>query len=330
MIARRELITLLGGAAASSLWPLAARAQQGDRARRVAVLFGVLERDPKAQKDSALFKQALAEHGWTEGRNLQIDFRFAVELGASRAAMAELLHLAPDVIYTWGGVTTRAARQQTQTIPIVFIGPSTTVTDVNVARPQGNITGFPFLYPSIAGKWVELIKEADPRVARVAAVVGPDASADNDYLPYIKQAATALGVSVTIAKVEGEAQLEHTIDGFAAAANGGLISVPGNATGTAEHESLLRKLASKHRLPVVHWDNSYPVEGGLMSYASSFEDLHRRAAGYVDRLLRGAKVSDLPIERPTKFELLINVKAAKDIGLALPESLLLRADQVIE
>jgi putative ABC transport system substrate-binding protein len=327
MIRRRKFITLLGGAAA---WPVAARAQQDGRVRRVGVVFGTSEADPKSQRDAAIFKEELAKLGWNEGRNLQIDFRFAVALGPSQTAIVELLRLAPDVIYVWGGSPSRAARQQTQTIPIVFIGPSTTVADVNVARPQGNITGFPFLYPSIAGKWVELIKEVDPRVARVAVVPGPDITPDSGYMPFIRQSAATLSISVSVVKVEGAAQFERSIDAFAAAPNGGLISVPGTTTGTREHEDLLRKLAAKHRLPVVHWDDAYPTEGGLMSYASSFEDLHRRAAGCVDRLLRGAKVSELPIERPTKFELIINLKAAKEIGLDVPLSLQQRADRVIE
>jgi putative tryptophan/tyrosine transport system substrate-binding protein len=329
---RREFITLLGGAAAASplLWPLMARAQQRDRVRRVAVLFGIPESDPKAQQDAAIFRQELATHGWSEGRNLQIDFRFAVQIAAVEDAMMELLQLKPDVIYSWGGATTRVARQQAQTIPIVFTGPSTPVEDVNVARPQGNITGFPFLYPSIAGKWVELIKEADPRVTWVAVVIGPETTANSDYLPFIKQAAASLGVSANVVRFEDASGFERAIDAFASIPNGGLISVPGNTNGARENEDLLRKLAVKHRLPVVHWDSAYPADGGLMSYASSFEDLHRRAAGYVDRLLRGAKVSDLPIERPSKFELIVNVKAAKAIGLAIPEALLLRADRVIE
>jgi putative ABC transport system substrate-binding protein len=323
---RREFITLLGGAAA---WAAAARAQQPDRMRRVGVLFGIPETDRKAQRDAAIFRQELARLGWTEGRNLRIDFRFAVEPQLTETAMAELLGLAPDVVYAWGGLTTRVARQQTQTIPIVFMGPSTPVEDVNVARPQGNITGFPILYPSTAGKWVELLKEIDPRVSRVAAVIGPESRVGvSGYIPFIRQAADSLGIGLAIA-ILGP-QFESTIDAFAANPNGGLVSLPGNTTGAQESEDLLRKLAAKHRLPVVHWDNAYPADGGLMSYASSFEDLHRRAAGYVDRILRGTKVSELPIERPTKFELIINLKAAKAIGLTLPPLLVTRADVVIE
>jgi putative ABC transport system substrate-binding protein len=308
-----------------------ARAQQADRVRRLAVLFGTSASDPRSQHHATVFRQELAKLGWMEGRNLQIDFRFAVELGASQAAATELVRLAPDVIYTWSGITTAAMRQQTKTIPIVFTGPSSTVVDVNIARPQGNITGFPFLYPSIAGKWVELLKEADPRVSRAAVVYGGlGGTASNEYFPFVRDAALALGISLTVASFQSAAALERAIDAFAAEPNGGLIVLPGSVTGTRDNEDLLRKLATRHRLPVVHWDNSFPEEGGLMSYASSFEDLHRRAAGYVDRILRGAKVSELPIERPAKFELIINVKAAMAIGLTVPPSLLATADEVIE
>ena len=324
---RREFITLLGGAAA---WPVAARAQQSDRVRRVGVLFGTLDNDPRTQRDTAIFKQQLAKFGWIEGRNLQIDFRFAVDFGPSQAAMAELVRLAPDVIYVWGGLQTTAAREQTRTVPIVFTGPSSQVADVSVAQPQGNITGFPFLYPSIAGKWVELLKEADPRVARAAVVYGGRGVADNEYFPFIRDAAAALDIKLTVAQSQNLAELERTIEGFAAEPNGGLISMPGAITGTRENQELLRRMAAKYRLPVVHWDETYPADGGLMSYASSFEDLHRRAAGYVDRILRGTKVNELPIERPTKFELIINLKAAKAIGLTLPPLLVARADEVIE
>jgi putative tryptophan/tyrosine transport system substrate-binding protein len=312
---RRGFLTVLGGAAA--VWPVAAWAQQSGRLRRVAVVFGLPENDSKALRDADIFKQELAKLGWIEGRNALIDFRFAADPAANQIAIAELLRLAPDVVYVWGGITTRVARQQIKTIPVIFTGPSTPVEDVDVAHPQGNITGFPFLYPSIASKWVELLKEADPRVSRIAVVIGPETRADvSGYVPFVRQAAASLGIELTTATLDS--QFEPTIDGFAAIPNGGVISIPGNVSGAQENEERLRQLASKHRLPVVHWDNAYPADGGLMSYASSFEDLHRRAAGYVDRLLHGAKVSELPIQRPTKFELIVNLKAAKAIGLTLP------------
>jgi putative ABC transport system substrate-binding protein len=325
---RRHFITLAGSAAVA--WPLALRAQQAERMRRVGVLFGTLESDPKSPRYSAVFRQELAKRGWTEGRNLHIDFRFSAEPAATEASAAELVRLAPDVIYAWGGIQVRAVQQQTQTIPIVFIGPSSQVADVNVARPQGNITGFPFLYPSIAGKWVELLKEADPRVSRVAAIYSGVLGGNTSYFPFVREAAASLAIGITTISLASEAEFERGIDAFALEPNGGLVVLPGSVTGTPENKSLLRELVAKYRLPVVHWDNTYPAEGGLMSYASNFEDLHRRAAGYVDRLLRGAKVNELPIERPTRFELIINLKAAKAIDLTLPPLLVTRADQVIE
>jgi putative tryptophan/tyrosine transport system substrate-binding protein len=329
---RREFITLLGAAAATC--PLVARAQQSERVRRVGILMGGSGANPMSRRYVAKFKDELAKLGWIEGRNPRTDLRFAVASGQSQVAAAELVSFAPDVIYVSSGAPTRAVRGQTQTIPIVFTGPSTPVADVNVARPEGNITGFPFIYPSIAGKWVELLKEADPRVTRVAVVFNPDPAgpgpAGNEYIPSVREAAAALAISLTLAPFQDAADLERTIDGFATEPNGGLIVLPGTVTFARDNQDLLRKLAAKHRLPTVHWDNSYPAEGGLMSYASSFEDLQRRAASYVDRILRGAKVSELPIERPTKFELIINLKAAKAIGLAIPEAFQLRADELVE
>jgi putative ABC transport system substrate-binding protein len=329
---RRELITLLGGAAAA--WPLAARAQQTERMRRVGVLIGGSASDPTSERYAAVFKEELAKLGWIEGRNLRIDLRFAVDSDQSQDSAAELVSLAPDVIHVSTGAPTRAVRRQTQTIPIVFTGPSNASADVNVARPQGNITGFPFLYPSIAGKWVELLKEAAPRITRVAVITSPDPTgpgiAANSYIPFIKEAAAALAISLTLPMYESAAELERAIDTFAAEPSGGLIVLPGAFTASRDHQDLLRKLAARDRLPMMHWDISFPKAGGMMAYASDIEDLHRRAASYVDRLLRGAKVSELPIERPTKFELIINVKAAKAIGLTIPEAFLLGAEEVIE
>jgi putative ABC transport system substrate-binding protein len=329
---RREFITFLGGAAAT--WPLAARAQQPNRVRRVGMLMGGLESDPRPQRHAAIFKEELARLGWTEGRNLRIDLRFAVDSEQSGRAAAELVSLAPEVIHVSTGTPTRAVRRQTRTIPIVFTGPSTVVADVNVNRPQGNITGFPFIYPSIGGKWVELLKEADARVTTVALINSPDPTAPlavgSGYIPFIEEAAAALAVKAIVANFQSAAELEQAIDTFAAEPNRGLIVLSGTVTSTRDNQDLVRKLAVKYRLPVMHWDSSYPTEGGLMSYASNFDDLHRRAASYVDRILRGAKVSELPVERPTKFELIINVGAAKAIGLTIPEAFLLRADELIE
>jgi ABC-type uncharacterized transport system substrate-binding protein len=328
---RRDFIILLGGAAA---WPLAARAQPVERTRRVGVLIGGAASDPRSQRYAMAFREELAKLGWVEDRNLRIDLRFAVDSDQGQASAAELVSLAPDVIHVSTGAPTRAVRRQTQTIPIVFTGPSNVSADVNVSRPQGNITGFPFLYPSIAGKWVEYLKEAAPRVTRVAVITSADPTgpgiAANTYVPFIREAAAALGISLTLPMYETPTELERAINAFAAEPNGGLIVLPGAVTASRDNQDLLRKLVAQDRLPLMHWDISYPMAGGMMAYASDIEYLHRRAASYVDRLLRGAKVSELPIERPTKFELIINIKAAKAIGLTIPEVFLLGADEVIE
>ena len=328
---RRDFITLLG--AAATAWPLAARAQQGDRMRRIGVLIGGSENDPVSRRYPAALREGLAKLGWMDGGNLRIDVRFEVgDFDHARVAAAELVGLGPDVIFVNGGSTTRAIVQQTKTIPIVFVGPSNVVADEDISRPKGNVTGFPILYPSIASKWVELLKEADPRVARVALVRNATGTgfADSSYVAPIEEAAPALAVKVIPAPFSNVAELERVIDTFATQPNGALIAIPGTATATRDSRDLMRRLAGQHRLPTIHWDNYYPAEGGLMSYGSNAEDLHRRAASYVDRILRGAKVSELPVDRPTKFELIINVKAAKAIGLAIPEAFLLRADELVE
>jgi putative ABC transport system substrate-binding protein len=327
---RREFITLIGGAAA---WPLAARAQQPGRARRVGVLIGGSENDPVSGRYPAAFREGLTKQGWVDGGNLRLDVRFeAGDFDHARATAAELVNLGPDVIFVMGGVTTRAIVQQTKTIPIVFVGPSNVVAEEDIPRPKGNVTGFPILYPSIAGKWVELLKEADPRVARVALIRNPTgtAFADSSYVTPIEEAASKLAVKVIPAPFYDAAELERAIDTFAAQPNGALIAIPGTSTATRDNRDLMRRLAERHRLPTIHWDNYYPAEGGLMSYGSNAQDLNRRAASYVDRILRGAKVSELPVDRPTKFELIINVKAAKAIGLTIPEAFLLRADELVK
>jgi putative ABC transport system substrate-binding protein len=223
-------------------------------------------------------------------------------------------------------------QEQTRTIPIVFAGPSNVIVK-NEARPEGNITGFPISYPSIAGKWVELLKEVDPRLTRIALIDSPNTlptATGSSYILSIERAGPALAVKTIDAPFHGATELERAIDGFAVQPDGGLIVLPSAATSVRENRDLVRRLAAQYRLPAIHWDNSYPEEGGLMSYGSNYEELHRRAATYVDRILRGAKVSELPVERPTKFELIINLKAAKAIGLDIPPALLALADQVIE
>jgi ABC-type uncharacterized transport system substrate-binding protein len=328
---RRAFITLLGGAAAA--WPRTAHAQQADRMRRLGVLIGGSRDDPGWERYTTAFREALAKLGWIEGGNLRIDLGFAAgDPDRARAAAAELLRSAPEVIFTSSGFATRAAQQLTRTIPIVFAGPSLAVGE-NEARPTGNVTGFPILYPSIAGKWVELLKEVDARISRIALIDSPNTlptATGSSYIRSIEQAAPALAVKAIEAPFHSSTELERAIDAFAAQPNGGVIVLPSAATSIRENRDLIRRLAAQYRLPAIHWDNSYPAEGGLMSYGSDFEELHRRAASYVDRILRGAKVSELPVERPTKFELIINLKAARAIGLEVPPALLALADEVIE
>jgi putative ABC transport system substrate-binding protein len=327
---RRDMIALIGSAAA---WPVAARAQQHDRVRRLGMLIGGSADDPGWQRYTAAFREALAKLGWIDGVNLSIDLGFAAgDLDRARAAAAELVGLGPDVIFASSGFATRAAQQQTGAIPIVFAGPGLPSGE-NDARPAGNITGFPILYPSIAGKWVELLKEADPGVSRVALIDSPNTlptATGSSYIRSIQQAAPALAVKTINAPFHKSTELERSIDAFATQPNGGLIVLPSAATSIRENRDLVRRVAESHRLPAIHWDGLYPAEGGLMSYGSNFEELHRRAASYVDRILRGAKVSELPVERPTKFDLVVNLKAAKAIGLTVPERFLLLADEVIE
>jgi putative ABC transport system substrate-binding protein len=329
---RRDFITLLGGAAAA--WPLAARAQQAGRMRRIAMLAGGSVDDPVWQRYTAAFRDALAKLGWNDGGNVRIELGFADgDAGRARAAAAELLRGMPDVILASSGFAARAALQRTQTIPIVTVGPAPEAMGVkNIARPEGNMTGFPVVYQSMAGKWLELLKEADPHVTRAAVIDGADPlrPARSGYIPFIEEAAPVLGVRLVEVMFASASELERAVDTFAAQAGGSLIALPSAATSTRESRRVMRQLAEKHRLLAIHWDDAYPAEGGLMSYGSNLAELHRRAAAYVDRILRGAKISELPVERPSKFELIVNVKAASAIGLTISEPFLARADQVIE
>jgi putative ABC transport system substrate-binding protein len=335
MIRRRDFITLLGGAAA---WPFVAQAQQGGPVRRIGMLMGGVGNDPLWQSYTAAFQKGLAQFGWIEGRNLKIDLRFGEgDLNRTRAAAAEIVSLRPDAIFVTSATATRAVQQQTKTIPIVFAGAAVAGdrTPVqNIARPEGNVTGFQMLYPSMGSKWLELIKEAAPQLSKVAVIfsinTGVNSSEPPPYMAAIKEAATALRVSATPAPFLTSSDLENAIDSFASEPNGGLIILPSAATGTRDIRQLIFLMAGKHRMPAIHWDRSYPSEGGLMSYGSDFTDLNRRAAFYIDRILHGAKVNELPVQFPTRFELIINVRAAKAIGLTIPPAFLVLADEAIE
>jgi putative ABC transport system substrate-binding protein len=340
MIGRREFIAGLGSAAA---WPLAARAQQGERVRRIGVLSAWPEDDPLARDLLSILRQELQKMGWTEVRNLRIDVRFpSVDLERDNADAVlswineiaayagELIGLAPDLIFTVGSAATDAVQRQTRTIPIVFAfagvpengGPAIVR---NIAHPEGNTTGFANRYVSLAGKWLELLKEAAPRLARVA--VFPTMLAGGWYTAPIEAAATSYGIRV-IWMPYHPAELERAIAAFAADPNGGLIVLPGE--GIRQSRRIISRLAAQYRLPAIYQDDTFAKGGGLMSYGPNFPDIVRQTASYVDKILRGAKVGDLPVQFPTRFELVVNLKTAKAIGLTIPESFLVRTDAIIE
>ena len=330
MIGRREFITLLGGVAAA--WPLAARAQQGERMRRIGILLGASENDRDEQANLGAFREELATLGWVEGSNLRIDLRFGVgDPERLRNYAAELVGLAPDVIFAVGGAPTSALEQHTQTIPIVFRGPDPVDAGLvrNNARPERNITGFSVYGSLIAGKWLELLKEAAPHLARVAIIFNPELTLTSSrYLSPIEVAATALGVPAVNTPVREAADIVRAIDAFAGEPNGGLLVLP-PPPNISVRKTILN-LAEQHKLPEIYPSQADAAAGGLLAYAPDLVDLYRRAAGYVDRLLRGAKVSELPVQYPTKFDLLVNLRAARAIGLSIPASFLARADEVIE
>jgi putative ABC transport system substrate-binding protein len=324
---RREFITLMSGAAAA--WPLAARAQQGDSVRRIGVLGGA-ENDREGA--TAALREGLAKLGWIEGRNLRIDLRIGTgDLDRYRSDAAELVSLAPEVIVTSSGAPTGAVQQRTQSIPIVFMAggdPTANGLVRNIARPEGNTTGFSRFETSIGGKWLGLLKEAAPHLARVAVIFNPEVGPTGpSYIASVEAAAPALSVQAIKTPIHTAVDIVRGIDAFATEPNGGLLMFPALTTGNLE---TIIQLAAQHRLPAIYGSRGHAVAGGLMSYDTDLADLARRAATYVDRLLRGAKVADLPVQFPTKFQLVINVKAAKAIGLTIPEAFLLRADELIE
>jgi putative ABC transport system substrate-binding protein len=326
---RREFITLLGGAAAA--WPLTAHAQQDARMRRIGVLMPFTANDPEEQARNVVFEQSLQQLGWTVGRDLQIDYRSSGgDATAARRYAAELVALAPDVIMTAGSLTIGPALQATRTIPIVF----TNVADPvgagfvqNLARPGGNATGFTNFEYTTTGKWMELLKQIAPHVTRVAVLRDPASAAGIGQFTAIQSVAQSLGVELTPLSVHDVGEIEAGIAAFARSGNGGLIVTAG---GTGYHRDLIIGLASRHKLPAVYPFSYYAKDGGLITYGPDPRDLMRRAAAYVDRILKGEKPSELPVQAPTKYELVINLKTAKALGLTVPPSLLARADEVIE
>jgi putative tryptophan/tyrosine transport system substrate-binding protein len=326
---RREFITLLGGAAA---WPLGARAQQGERMRRIGVLMNLSSDDAEGQARNAAFLQGLQELGWTVGRNVRIEYRWgAGDAELFRRYASELVALAPDVILAGGGAVVPSLLQATRTVPIVFTGTPDPVGAgfvESLARPGGNATGFTIYEYGISGKWLELLKEIAPHVTRAAVIRDPAIAAGLGQWGAIQSVAPSLGVELRPLGVRDAGEIERAITAFAHSPNGGLI-VTGSALAVV-HRELITTLAARYRLPAVYTLPLMANAGGLISYGPDSIDPYRRAAGYVDRILKGEKPADLPVQAPTRYELVINLKTAKALGLTVPETLLARADEVIE
>ena len=325
---RREFLGILGGAAA---WPVASKAQQAERVRLVGVLNILGPDDPEAQARRAVFEQTLQQLGWTVGRDLKIEIR---QVGGDRDRLrryaAELVALAPDVIFSLGSLPVASLQQATRTIPIVFMN----VTDPvgaglveSMAHPGGNITGFSNFEYSMSGKWAELLKQIAPSVTRALVFRDPTSASGIGQFAAVRSVAQSLGVELTPVNVRDTDEMERAVAAFARSGNGGVIVTTG---GSAAHRKLIISLAARHKLPSVYPYRYYALDGGLISYGPNTYDPVRRAAGYVDRILKGEKPADMPVQAPTKFELVVNLKTAKTLGLTIPQSLLATADEVIE
>jgi putative tryptophan/tyrosine transport system substrate-binding protein len=329
-IGRREFITLLGGAAVA--WPLTARAQQSERMRRIGVLSPLPADDPEAKAHIAAFLEGLAQLGWTDGRNVRLDTRWAGgDMESIRKNAAELVALSPDVILAAGGAAMTPLHQVTHTVPIVFTQTPDPVGAgfvASLARPGGNATGFTLFEFGISVKWLELLKEIAPHVARVAALRDPALSSGLGELGAIQGVAPTFRVELSVIDVREAPEIERTVTAFARQSNGALI-VLSSAVAIVHRDQIIR-LAASHQLPTVYFARYFVAAGGLISYGPDTIDPHRRAAAYVDRILKGEKPADLPVQAPTKFELAINLKTAKALGLEIPPALLVRADKVIE
>jgi putative ABC transport system substrate-binding protein len=327
---RREFLGVAGGAAAS--WPLAARAQQGERVRRIGVLMPATADDPNFQTRLAAFLQGLELLGWSVGRNVRIDTRWSTaDADSIRRHAAELAALAPDVILSFGAATVGALLQATRTVPIVFpvAGDPVAAGFVeSLARPGGNATGFMLFEYSMAGKWLELLKEIAPGVTRVAVLRDPAIPTGPAQFGILQSMAPSLRVEISPVNLRDPAEIEPAVATFARSANGGLI-LTGSALATF-HRDLIVTLAARHKLPAVYFERSFVATGGLISYGPDFVDQFRRAASYVDRILKGEKPADLPVQAPTKYELVINLKTARALGINVPPTLIARADEVIE
>jgi len=329
MSSRRKFIALIGGAAA---WPLAARAQQGEPMRRIGALMSTAADDPEGQARIAAFQQGLQQFGWTIGRNVRIDSRWPVgDSGRTRRYAAELVALAPDVILATGSAAAAPLLQATRTVPVVFVivpDPVGAGFVNSLARPGGNATGFIQFEYGISGKWLELLKQIAPGVTRAAILRDPAISAGIGQFGAIQAVAPSLGVEASPINVRAADEIERAVADFARAPNGGLI-ITGSALAIV-HRHLIIALAAKHRLPAVYFQRTLVADGGLISYGADVLDQYRRAASYVARILKGEKPADLPVQTPTKYELVINLKTAKALSLEIPSSVLARTDEVIE
>jgi putative ABC transport system substrate-binding protein len=331
MMRRRQFISLLGGAAAT--WPFAARAQQPERMRRIGVLMMYAESDAQAQALVAVFRAGLRDLGWTEDHKIRLDYRWATSDSESiQRSAKELVALQPVLILSSSTPTTASLLQQTRTIPIIFaniVDPVGSGFVASLPRPGGNVTGFLNLEASMTGKWLELLKEIAPRVARVAIVFNPSTAPYAEiYLTPLNTAAASLGVETIVAPVRDMTELDTVIAAQARDPNGGLMVMPDGFM--FAHHAEIASLAARYRLPAVSSYRAFAKAGGLLSYGNDILDNYRRAATYADRILRGEKPSELPVQFPVKFELVINLKTAKALGLTVPPSLLASADEVIE
>jgi len=327
---RREFITLLGGAAA---WPIAVQAQQAERVRRVGVLMALAADDPDAQVRITAFLQGLQQLGWTDGRNVQIDTRWATTNSDElRRHAAELAALAPDVVLAGSGTATIAPLlQATRTVPIVFavaVDPVGAGFVASLARPGGNATGFTTFEYGMSGKWLELLKEIVPRVTRAAVLRDPTIASGIGQFAAIQAVAPSLGMELTAVDAHDADEMERAVADFARSGNGGMIVTPSPAA--SHHSNRIIALAARLRLPATYAWRFYAAAGGLVAYSADLTDQYRKAAGYVDRVLKGEKPADLPVQAPTKYELIINRKTAKALGIEIPPMLLARADEVIE
>ena len=330
---RREFIVYAGSAvAAPQIWPLATRAQQSERVRRIGVLLQAVKSDPESQIRIKAFVKELEQFGWTEGRNLQLDYRWAGGNSDDiRKHAADLVALAPDVLVAAGSATVGALQQSTRTVPIVFatVGDPVGAGFVeSLARPGGNITGFAIFEYAIGAKWLELLREISPRTTRVAVLRDPSVATGPGQFGAIQTAAPSLRMEISPVNMRDASELGRALTAFAQSPNGGLIV---SGTPLAQlHRNLIITLAARHKLPAVYFERFFVVDGGLISYGADFVDQYRRAGGYVHRILNGEKPADLPVQAPTKYERVINLKTAKALDLTVPPSLLARADAIVE